>query len=184
MDTTASAALFGAVGAVVGAGLTTLGSYLNGRLIARSTERQLTAAAREAEAVRAAALAEAWRAERHETYRQLLALIAGWERDPQWLEGNNTLNAKATETWMKLDQTVADARLVGSAGAGQAADALVTAAAKYGAAVLLADHSGHFVEGTDAYTPDGEKAHRCWLDLKEATVAFRREARLDLGTER
>lgn len=85
---------------------------------------------------------------------------------------------------MKLEQAGADARLVGSAGAGQAADALVTAAASYGAAVALANHGGWFVDGEDAYSPAGEKAHARGVILKEATDAFRSEARRDLGTER
>jgi uncharacterized membrane protein len=164
MDNTATAALFGAVGAVLGAGLTTLGSYLNGKVAAKTTERQIRAAAQEAEAARAAAVEDGWRRKRHQTYTELIGLVPA------------VITGRDPENMQRVRQALAAAELVGSEAVAESAATLFKVMNEYEMSDFLAKAD------PEDKARDAERL-QLWLRLGEATKDFRQRARVDLGTE-
>ena len=148
----------------MGAGLTTLGSYLNGKVTEKTTERQIRAASREAQAARAAAVEESWRQKRYTTYRELIGL------------GREVIAGGDPETMTRVRQALADAELVGSNAVGEAAATLFKVMREYELSDLLAK-----ADPEDKAQETDRLSH--WLRLGEATKTFRECARVDLGTE-
>lgn len=172
MDSIAAAALFGAVGAVVGSVLTTLGAVLTGRWTTKAMEKQLAATVAEAERARQAAQAEAWRQHKHAVYREVMQRIQQWSRSP------HRPTEEMGEIVAALDQLIADASLMGGPVVAAVCSGLQGAVDGYAMRLSAAPDPGD-----PDYVGYQVVVQKDWEELQAAGTRFRAAARVDLGID-